>query len=73
MVPRAFGRVARKVRTKNRKIGLAPVLWPNGRSNGQNSLPRLSNDFEKKLGSFNEPLLSLAESFNWALRLRSGF
>jgi hypothetical protein len=29
---RAFGRVARKVRTENRKLGLAPVVWPNGRS-----------------------------------------
>jgi hypothetical protein len=29
---RAFGRVARKVRNENRKLGLAPVVWPNGRS-----------------------------------------
>jgi hypothetical protein len=29
---RAFGRVARKVRTENRKLGLTPVVWPNGRS-----------------------------------------
>jgi len=29
---RAFGRVARKVRTENRKLGLAPVVWPNGKS-----------------------------------------
>jgi hypothetical protein len=29
---RAFGRVARKVRTENRRLGLAPVVWPNGRS-----------------------------------------
>jgi hypothetical protein len=26
---RAFGRVARKVRAENRKLGLAPVAWPN--------------------------------------------
>jgi hypothetical protein len=29
---RAFGRVARKVRTENRRLRLAPVVWPNGRS-----------------------------------------
>jgi hypothetical protein len=29
---RAFGRVARKVRTENRKLGLDPVVWPNGKS-----------------------------------------
>jgi hypothetical protein len=28
---RAFGRVARKVRTENRKLGLAPVVWSNGK------------------------------------------
>jgi len=32
LAQRAFGRVARKVRTENRKLGLAPVVWPNGRS-----------------------------------------
>jgi hypothetical protein len=29
---RAFGRVARKVRTENRKLRLAPVVWPNDRT-----------------------------------------
>jgi hypothetical protein len=29
---RAFGRVARKVRNENRKLGLSPVVWPNGKS-----------------------------------------
>jgi len=28
---RAFGRVARKLRAENRKLGLAPVAWPNGK------------------------------------------
>jgi hypothetical protein len=28
---RAFTRVARKVRAENRKLGLPPVLWPNGK------------------------------------------
>jgi hypothetical protein len=28
---RAFGRVARKLRTQNRKLGLAPVVWPDGK------------------------------------------
>jgi hypothetical protein len=28
---RAFGRVARKVRAENRKLGLAPLVWPNGK------------------------------------------
>jgi hypothetical protein len=28
---RAFDRVARKLRTENRKLGLAPVVWPNGK------------------------------------------
>jgi hypothetical protein len=28
---RAFGRVARKVRAENRKLGLQPVVWPNGK------------------------------------------
>ena len=27
---RAFRRVARKVRAENRKLGLRPVVWPNG-------------------------------------------
>jgi len=27
---RAFQRVARKVRAENRKLGLRPVVWPNG-------------------------------------------
>ena len=29
---RAFRRVARKVRAENRKLGLQPVVWPNGKS-----------------------------------------
>ena len=29
---RAFGRVARKVRAENQKLGLRPVVWPNGES-----------------------------------------
>jgi len=28
---RAFVRVARKVRAENRKLGLAPLVWPNGK------------------------------------------
>jgi hypothetical protein len=28
---RAFRRVARKVRAEHRKLGLAPVVWPNGK------------------------------------------
>ena len=28
---RAFRRVARKVRTENRRLGLTPVVWPNGK------------------------------------------
>jgi hypothetical protein len=31
---RAFGRVARKVRAENRKLGLSPVVWPNGKRIG---------------------------------------
>lgn len=27
---RAFRRVARKVRAENRKLGLRPLVWPNG-------------------------------------------
>jgi len=27
----AFARVARKVRSENRKLGLVPVVWPNGK------------------------------------------
>lgn len=27
---RAFRRVARKVRAENRRLGLRPVVWPNG-------------------------------------------
>jgi hypothetical protein len=27
---RAFARVVRKVRVENRKLGLSPVVWPNG-------------------------------------------
>jgi len=29
---RAFGRVARKVRSENRKLALSPVVWNNGRN-----------------------------------------
>jgi hypothetical protein len=32
---RAFGRVARKVRAENRKLGLSPIVWPNGKPNGE--------------------------------------
>ncbi len=28
---RAFSRVARKIRAENRKLGLSPVVWPNGK------------------------------------------
>jgi hypothetical protein len=28
---RAFERVARKVRSENRKLGLSPVVWKNGK------------------------------------------
>jgi len=28
---RAFGRVARKLRSENRKLGLSAVVWPNGK------------------------------------------
>jgi hypothetical protein len=28
---RAFGRVARKVRAENQKLGLRAVVWPNGK------------------------------------------
>jgi hypothetical protein len=28
---RAFGRIARKVRSENRKRGLSPVVWKNGK------------------------------------------
>jgi hypothetical protein len=28
---RAFGRVARKLRAENRKLGLAAVVWKNGK------------------------------------------
>jgi hypothetical protein len=31
---RAFNRVARKVRAENRKLGLSPVVWPNGKRVG---------------------------------------
>jgi hypothetical protein len=40
---RAFGRVARKVRAENRKLGLAPVVWPNGNPNAE-QLARESAD-----------------------------
>jgi hypothetical protein len=29
---RAFGRVARKLRAQNQKLGLRAVVWPNGNS-----------------------------------------
>jgi hypothetical protein len=29
---RAFGRVARQVRAENRKLGLSPVVWLDGKS-----------------------------------------
>jgi hypothetical protein len=32
---RAFRRVARKVRAEHRKLGLQPVVWPNGNPNAQ--------------------------------------
>jgi hypothetical protein len=32
---RAFRRVARKVRAENRKLGLHPVVWPNGKRTGK--------------------------------------
>ena len=32
---RAFGRVARKMRAENRKLGLQPVVWTNGKLNGK--------------------------------------
>jgi hypothetical protein len=28
---RAFSRVARKLRAENQKLGLRPVVWPNGK------------------------------------------
>jgi hypothetical protein len=28
---RAFGRVARKLRAENRKLGLRPIVWANGK------------------------------------------
>jgi hypothetical protein len=28
---RAFGRVARKIRAENQKLGLCAVVWPNGK------------------------------------------
>ena len=32
---RAFVRVARTVRAENRKLGLQPVVWPNGKPNAK--------------------------------------
>jgi hypothetical protein len=32
---RAFDRVARKVRTENRRLGLRPVVWANGMLNAK--------------------------------------
>jgi hypothetical protein len=32
---RAFGRVARKVRSENRKLRLAPVVWPNDKTKAE--------------------------------------
>jgi hypothetical protein len=31
---RAFGRVAQKVRAENRKLGLSPIVWKNGKVRG---------------------------------------
>jgi hypothetical protein len=35
---RAFARVARKLRAENRKLGLRPVVWPNGKRSQRGSL-----------------------------------
>jgi hypothetical protein len=35
---RAFTRVARKLRTENRKLGLMPLVWPNGKRSQRGSL-----------------------------------
>jgi hypothetical protein len=54
---RAFGRVARKLRAENQKLGLPAVVWPNGKrlisrtsSSGRSLLSRRSGAKEDNEG-----------------------
>ena len=42
---RAFGRVARKLRAENRKLGLRPGVW----ANGKRAVPPMKSEMRDKL------------------------